>query len=136
MQALPFTYMPIKAVIAAVGFSTSRIYDLIRKGEFPAGDLIAAQSRRWKSTDIAAWLIAQFEKAAQHEAWMAVPLKKKAEQAAQKSAQARRQQKAEQAAQRKAAMAAPIKQKSEQAAQKSVLARRQRKLQEANHVAA
>lgn len=91
MQALPFTYMPIKAVIAAVGFSTSRIYDLIRKGEFPAGDLIGAQSRRWKSTDIAAWLVAQSEKSAQREADLAAPLKKKANRAAQKSALARRQ---------------------------------------------
>lgn len=90
MQDLPFIYMPIKAVIAAVGFSTSKIYDLIQRGAFPAGDLISAQSRRWKSTDIAAWLIAQSEQAAQREADLAAPLKNKADQAAQKSALARR----------------------------------------------
>jgi prophage regulatory protein len=92
---LPFVYFPIKAVCEAVGLSTSRIYDLIRRGEFPAGDLIGAQSRRWKSTDIAAWLIAQSEQAAQREADLAAPLKRKADRAAQKSALARRQQKAQ-----------------------------------------
>ena len=61
---LPFVYMPIRAVCGAVGYSTSRIYELIRAGEFAAGDLIGAQSRRWKSTDIAAWLIEQSSKAA------------------------------------------------------------------------
>lgn len=88
---LPFVYFPIAAVKQAVGFSTSRIYDLIRRGEFPPGDLIGAQSRRWKSTDIANWLVAQSEKSAQREADMAAPLKRKADAAAQKSALARRQ---------------------------------------------
>jgi len=82
--------MPIKAVLGAVGLSTSRVYELIRQGEFPAGDLIGAQSRRWKSTDIAAWLIAQSEQSAQREAAMAAPLKRKADRAAALSAQARR----------------------------------------------
>jgi len=77
--------MPIRAVIAAVGFSVSRIYELIRQGEFPAGDLIGAQSRRWKSTDIAAWLVAQSEKSKQHEAELAAPLKRKSNAAAQAS---------------------------------------------------
>ncbi len=91
MHDLPFTYLTIKDVIASVGFSTSRIYELIRQGEFPSGDLIGNQSRRWKSKDIAAWLIAQSEKSAQREADMAAPLKRKADQAAQRSALARRQ---------------------------------------------
>ena len=83
---LPFVYLPIKAVLGAVGLSTSRVYELIRQGEFPSGDLIGAQSRRWKSTDISAWLIAQSEKAAQREAELAGPLKLKADAAARKSA--------------------------------------------------
>jgi predicted DNA-binding transcriptional regulator AlpA len=83
---LPFQYMPIRAVCAAVGFSVSRIYALIKLGEFPAGDLIGAQSRRWKSTDIAAWLIAQSEQAAQREAILAAPLRRKTNSAAQVSA--------------------------------------------------
>lgn len=86
---LPFCYMPIAAVIAAVGISTSRIYELIRLGEFPAGDLIGKQSRRWKSTDIAAWLIAQSEQAAQRESELAAPLKRKADHAAKLGARAR-----------------------------------------------
>lgn len=94
---LPFIYLPIAAVREAVGLSTSRIYDLIRQGEFPAGDLIGAQSRRWKSTDIAAWLVAQSEKSAQREADLAAPLKCKADKAAQKSTLARRQRKAQEA---------------------------------------
>lgn len=89
MHALPFTYMPIAAVTAAVGLSTSRIYELIRAGDFPAGDLIGAQSRRWKSTDIAAWLVEQSEKSAKRGSAMAAPLKRKAEAASRKSAASR-----------------------------------------------
>lgn len=86
---LPFCYLPIRAVCAAVGFSTSRIYALVKVGEFPAGDLIGAQSRRWKSTDIAAWLIAQAEKSALREAEMSAPLRRKTKNAALVSARAR-----------------------------------------------
>jgi prophage regulatory protein len=86
---LPFVYFPIKAVCQSVGLSTSRIYELIRLGEFPAGDLIGAQSRRWKSTDIAAWLNKQAEQAAQREAELAAPLKRKADMAARKSSASR-----------------------------------------------
>lgn len=75
---LPFIYMPIAAVCSAVGLSTSRIYELIKAKEFPAGDLIGAQSRRWKSTDIAKWLIEQSEKAAAREAEFSEPLRRKA----------------------------------------------------------
>ncbi|MRR51049.1 MAG: AlpA family phage regulatory protein, partial [Rhodocyclaceae bacterium] len=64
---IPFIYMPIAAVCGAVGLSTSRIYERIKEGDFPPGDLIGAQSRRWKSTDIAAWLIQQSDKSAQRE---------------------------------------------------------------------
>lgn len=91
---LPFIYMPIAAVRGAVGFSTSRIYELMRSGEFPAGDLIGKQSRRWKSTDIAAWLIEQSEKAALRDAELAAPLKRKADKAAEKSALVSRQRSA------------------------------------------
>lgn len=94
---LPFVYLTIANVTQAVGLSTSRIYALIKQGEFPTGDLIGAQSRRWKSTDLAAWLIAQSEKAAQREADLGAPLKKKADQASQKSALTRRQRKAQEA---------------------------------------
>ena len=86
---LPFCYLPIREVCAAVGFSTSRIYELIRQGEFPAGDLIGAQSRRWKSTDIAAWLITQSERSVQREAELAAPLKRKSRAAAQASVEKR-----------------------------------------------
>jgi len=86
---LPFVYLPIAVVRQAAGLSTSRIYDLIRQGEFPPGDLIGKQSRRWKSTDIAAWLIEQSEKAAQREAELAAPLKRKADAASKRSAAVR-----------------------------------------------
>lgn len=75
---LPFVYMPIAAVCGAVGFSVSMIYELIKVGEFPKGDLIGAQSRRWKSTEIAAWLNEQAAKAAQREVELAASLKRKA----------------------------------------------------------
>lgn len=86
---LPFVYLPISAVRSAVGFGTSRIYQLIKQGDFPPGDLIGAQSRRWKSTDIAAWLIAQSQKAARREAELSAPLKSKADKAVRKRAELR-----------------------------------------------
>lgn len=64
---LPFIYLPVKAVTAACGMSVAKLYALIKRGEFPTGDLIGAQSRRWKSTDIAAWLCEQSTKAASRE---------------------------------------------------------------------
>lgn len=86
---LPFCYLPIAQVIAAVGLSTSRVYELIRIGEFPTGDLIGRQSRRWKSTDITAWLIEQSEKSVQRQADLAPALKRKADRAASISASKR-----------------------------------------------
>lgn len=86
---LPFCYLPIVQVVAVVGLSTSRVYELIRIGEFPPGDLIGKQSRRWKSTDIAAWLIAQAEQSEQRQAELAPALKRKADRAANTSASKR-----------------------------------------------
>lgn len=83
---LPFCYMTIAQVIAAVGISASRVYELIKLGEFPPGDLIGKQSRRWKSTNIAAWLIEQSEQSAQRQADLAPALKRKANRAANISA--------------------------------------------------
>lgn len=83
---LPFCYLPIAQVVAAVGFSTSRIYELIKAGEFPPGDLIGAQSRRWKSTDIAAWLLEQSAKSAQRQSELGAALKRKADKAAKTGA--------------------------------------------------
>lgn len=83
---LPFCYLTIAQVVAAVGLSTSRIYELIKAGEMPAGDLIGAQSRRWKSTDIAAWLLEQSEKSAQRQSELGTALKRKADKAAKTSA--------------------------------------------------
>lgn len=91
MHSLPFTYMPIRAVCGAVGLSTSRIYVLIKAGDFPPGDLIGAQSRRWKSTDIAAWLNEQAEKASQREAELSAPLKRKANMAVIRKASLRKE---------------------------------------------
>ncbi|MDY0012851.1 MAG: AlpA family phage regulatory protein [Rhodocyclaceae bacterium] len=53
---LPFVYFNAAEVTRATGISRAMMYALIRAGEFPEGDLIAAQSRRWKSTEIAEWL--------------------------------------------------------------------------------
>jgi len=88
---LPFVYLPIAAVRGAVGFSTSRIYELIKAGEFPPGDLIGRQSRRWKSTDISAWLEEQSAKSAQREADIGVKLTATANRAASASRSARLQ---------------------------------------------
>jgi predicted DNA-binding transcriptional regulator AlpA len=81
--------LTIAQVIAAVGLSTSRVYELIKLGEFPPGDLIGKQSRRWKSTDIAAWLVAQSAQSAQRQADLAPALKRKADRAASVSARVR-----------------------------------------------
>jgi prophage regulatory protein len=86
---LPFCYLPIAQVVAAVGLSTSRIYELIKDGEFPAGDLIGKQSRRWKSSDITAWLLAQSAQSEQRQADLAPALKRKADRAASISASKR-----------------------------------------------
>lgn len=88
-QHLPFVYLKIGDVCAAVGFSVSVLYARIAASEFPAGDLIGKQSRRWKSTDIAAWLNEQSAKSAQRNAELAGPLKRKADKAALNSAAAR-----------------------------------------------
>jgi predicted DNA-binding transcriptional regulator AlpA len=74
---LPFFYMNLGAVICATAFSKSKVYSLIQRGEFPPGDLVCS-SRRWKSTDIAAWLTEQAEKAAQREDELADRLKRRA----------------------------------------------------------
>lgn len=86
---LPFCYLPITQVVAAAGLSTSRIYELIKAGAFPPGDLIGKQSRRWKSTDITAWLIEQSKQSAQRQAELAPALKRKAARAASISASKR-----------------------------------------------
>lgn len=78
---LPFIYLPKQSVTLACGMSIAAIYALIKQGDFPKGDLIGAQSRRWKSTDIAAWLNAQAEKAAAREDELGKPLKSKAAKA-------------------------------------------------------
>lgn len=78
---LPFIYLSKKSVTLACGMSIAAIYALIKQGDFPKGDLIGAQSRRWKSTDIAAWLNAQAEKAAAREDELGKPLKSKAAKA-------------------------------------------------------
>jgi predicted DNA-binding transcriptional regulator AlpA len=86
---LPFCYLPITQVVAAVGLSTSRIYELIKLGAFPAGDLLGKQSRRWKSSSISAWLIEQSEQSAQRQANLGAALKRKADRAASISASKR-----------------------------------------------
>jgi predicted DNA-binding transcriptional regulator AlpA len=86
---LPFCYLTIAQVVAAVGLSTSRIYELIKLGAFPAGDLLGKQSRRWKSSSISAWLIEQSEQSAQRQADLAPALKRKADRAASISASKR-----------------------------------------------
>lgn len=78
---LPFIYLGIKSVTLACGMSVAKTYAEIKAGRFPAGDLIGAQSRRWKSTDIAAWLNEQAEKAAAREDELGKPLKEKAAKA-------------------------------------------------------
>lgn len=53
---LPFVYLPIKAIAEAVGRSVPTLYKLIASGKFPQGDLIDANTRRWRSDVVARWL--------------------------------------------------------------------------------
>ena len=62
-HALPFTYLPKKVVLGAIGGrSSASLYDAIQKGNFPPPDKIGSRSL-WRSDVIAAWLVEQAEKA-------------------------------------------------------------------------
>lgn len=75
---LPFTYLDMHAVCAATGQSKSKVYALIARGEFPEGDMISMQSRRWKSTDIADWLEKTAAAAERNREALQAPLRSKA----------------------------------------------------------
>ena len=89
MHDLPFTYLKMQAVCAATGHSKTKIYNLISRGEFPAGDLISLQSRRWKSTDIADWLEKTSAAAERNRAALQAPLRSRASLAAEAKRQKR-----------------------------------------------
>lgn len=57
---------------------------LIKTGDFPLGDLIGAQFRRWKSTDIAAWLNEKAKEASLREAELFTTLRRKSNAAVTK----------------------------------------------------
>ena len=62
---LPFVYLDLKKVCEAVGNQKTWVYQQIEQGNFPEGDLLSPRCRRWKSTEIAAWLEAQATKASE-----------------------------------------------------------------------
>lgn len=56
---LPFTYLPIDAVLEATGIgSRSTLYAKIQAKEFPEPDHIGARAR-WRSDRVGEWLLTQ-----------------------------------------------------------------------------
>ncbi len=51
----------IRTVQAITALGRTKIYDLIRKGEFPAPIKLGARTARWHSSLIDAWLKAQID---------------------------------------------------------------------------
>ena len=89
MHDLPFTYLKLQAVCNATGHSKTKIYDLISRREFPEGDMISKQSRRWKSTEIAAWLEKTAAAAERNRTALQAPLRSRASLAAEAKRQKR-----------------------------------------------
>ncbi|WP_252109097.1 MULTISPECIES: AlpA family phage regulatory protein [unclassified Halomonas] len=55
--------LPMKAVSQKVGYSESKLYSLIREGEFPAGRKLSTGGVRWLDTEVDAWIMRAFEQA-------------------------------------------------------------------------
>jgi predicted DNA-binding transcriptional regulator AlpA len=54
---LPFTYLPLDAVLTATGIrSKSKLYAMIKRGEFPEPDRLSVRCSRWRSDVLAGWL--------------------------------------------------------------------------------
>lgn len=52
----PLQLLRLSAVLSRVGLSKSQIYRMIKAGDFPAPISIGANSVRWPSHDIDAWI--------------------------------------------------------------------------------
>ena len=52
----PQSLLPIRSVQAQTNLGRTKIYDLIRKGEFPAPIKLGARTARWPAAAIDAWI--------------------------------------------------------------------------------
>lgn len=101
---IPFILLDVRAVALAIGRSAQTVWKMVAAGEFPQGILISTNSRRWRSDVVAQWL-ADFTAKAEAATEQRGELQKRRAQAsiearqqnaaAQKSALARRQRKAQ-----------------------------------------
>lgn len=48
--------LPMKDVAERVGYSESKVYQLIRRGEFPAGRRMPTGGVRWLEEEVDAWI--------------------------------------------------------------------------------
>ena len=51
--------LSVKEVVAAVGLCRATVYNLIKKGEFPAAKRISAGRVGWLSDDVGRWMEAR-----------------------------------------------------------------------------
>ncbi|GEC97740.1 hypothetical protein ZRA01_38130 [Zoogloea ramigera] len=52
----PQSLLPIRSVQAQTNLGRTKIYDLIRKGDFPAPIKLGARTARWPAAAIDAWI--------------------------------------------------------------------------------
>lgn len=55
-RAQPQSLLPIRSVQAQTNLGRTKIYELIRKGEFPAPIKLGARTARWPAAVIDAWI--------------------------------------------------------------------------------
>ncbi len=55
-RAQPQSLLPIRSVQAQTNLGRTKIYDLIRKGDFPAPIKLGARTARWPAAAIDAWI--------------------------------------------------------------------------------
>ncbi len=53
------TVLPIREVVRRIGLSRSTIYELIRRGEFPAPIQLTPNRVGWLSEEVDAWLVSR-----------------------------------------------------------------------------
>ena len=52
----PQSLLPIRSIQAQTNLGRTKIYDLIRKGDFPAPIKLGARTARWPAAAIDAWI--------------------------------------------------------------------------------
>lgn len=55
--------LPMKNVSERVGYCESKLYAMIREGEFPPGRKLATGGVRWLDTEVDEWIMRAYEQA-------------------------------------------------------------------------